>query len=109
MNLCYASPHASRCSLHGNSALILTLEDQQVVRGGLGGPQYGAAAGTARAIAISNALEHSIGREQAGIRQSGSEAAKSPPCSCVKKWEESWRRHGGTTESTIDRLADVPP
>jgi hypothetical protein len=69
MNLCCASPHASRCSLHGNSALLLMLEDQQVVRGGLGGPQYGAAAGTARAIAISNALEHSIGREQTGIRQ----------------------------------------
>lgn len=44
-------------------------EDQQAVRGALGGTQYGAAAGTARAIAVSNALEHSIGREQAGIRQ----------------------------------------
>lgn len=31
MNLCCASAYASRCSLHGNSALLLMLEDQQVV------------------------------------------------------------------------------
>jgi hypothetical protein len=35
----------------------------------LGGPHYGAAAGYARAIPISNALEHSIGRARAGIRE----------------------------------------
>lgn len=48
----------------------LMLEQQQVVREAqLGGPQYGAAAGAARAIAISNALEHCIDRAETGIRE----------------------------------------
>jgi hypothetical protein len=46
------------------------LEQQQVVREAqLGGPQYGAAAGAARAIAISNALEHCIDRAETGIKE----------------------------------------